>query len=210
VRHWISVSDLANWCAAMSTTVGITEQEKARDLALGSLAASIRAGEFEGEYALGFAILPETPMAHTASGGLHLYFAPPEAVEIACTEGERGKGIGPGLDTDLGVHATWRRRFLAPSKPACAIRARRAVPDRIWDTDPDLHRQADAERDRHRQGNGRNGDELVCIAATPHAITDIPPRQWAYGQFLMFGEATRSAPSTAAARAHMLPQSPYR
>ncbi len=48
--------------------------------------------------ALGFAILPETPMAHTASGGLHLYFAPPAAVEIACTEGERGKGIGPGLD----------------------------------------------------------------------------------------------------------------
>jgi hypothetical protein len=48
--------------------------------------------------ALGFAILPETPMAHTASGGLHLYFTPPEAVEIACTEGERGKGIGPGLD----------------------------------------------------------------------------------------------------------------
>jgi putative DNA primase/helicase len=47
---------------------------------------------------LGFAILPETPMAHTASGGLHLYFTPPEAVEIACTEGERGKGIGPGLD----------------------------------------------------------------------------------------------------------------
>ena len=47
---------------------------------------------------LGFAILPETPMAHTASGGLHLYFAPPEAVEIACTEGERGRGIGPGLD----------------------------------------------------------------------------------------------------------------
>jgi Bifunctional DNA primase/polymerase, N-terminal len=48
--------------------------------------------------AQGFAVLPETPMAHTASGGLHLYFAPPDAVEIACTEGERGKGIGPGLD----------------------------------------------------------------------------------------------------------------
>jgi Bifunctional DNA primase/polymerase, N-terminal len=47
---------------------------------------------------LGFAVLPETPIAHTASGGLHLYFAPPDAVEIACTEGERGKGIGPGPD----------------------------------------------------------------------------------------------------------------
>jgi Bifunctional DNA primase/polymerase, N-terminal len=48
--------------------------------------------------ALGFAILPKTPMAHTASGGLHLYFAPPDGVEVACTEGERGSGIGHGLD----------------------------------------------------------------------------------------------------------------
>jgi hypothetical protein len=48
--------------------------------------------------ALGFAILPETPMAHTASGGLHLYFAAPDVVEIACTEGDRGSGIGVGPD----------------------------------------------------------------------------------------------------------------
>jgi len=35
--------------------------------------------------ALGFAMLPETPMAHTASGGLHLYFLSPLDVEIGCT-----------------------------------------------------------------------------------------------------------------------------
>jgi len=48
--------------------------------------------------ALGLAILPETPMAHTVSGGLHIYFAPPDHIEIGCTEGEKGRGIGRGLD----------------------------------------------------------------------------------------------------------------
>jgi putative DNA primase/helicase len=60
--------------------------------------------------ALGFAMLPETPMAHTASGGLHLYFAPPLDPEIGCTEGDKGRGIGRGLD--------WRGRggyIIAPS-----------------------------------------------------------------------------------------------
>jgi putative DNA primase/helicase len=48
--------------------------------------------------ALGQAVLPDTPMAHTASGGLHLYFRLPDHVEIGCTEGEKGRGIGRGLD----------------------------------------------------------------------------------------------------------------
>jgi hypothetical protein len=47
---------------------------------------------------LGFAILPDTPMVHTASGGLHLYFAPPDGVDLRNTEGAHGRGIGPGLD----------------------------------------------------------------------------------------------------------------
>jgi hypothetical protein len=46
---------------------------------------------------LGFAVLPDTPMAHTPSGGLHLYFVPP-VLEIRNTAGHRGRGIGPGLD----------------------------------------------------------------------------------------------------------------
>ena len=48
-RHWISLAVLADWCAAVTTTAGIVEQKKARDLALELLAASIRNGEFEGE-----------------------------------------------------------------------------------------------------------------------------------------------------------------
>jgi hypothetical protein len=47
--------------------------------------------------AFAFAILPETPMVHTASGGLHLYFDP-AGREIRNTEGKRGRGIGHGLD----------------------------------------------------------------------------------------------------------------
>jgi hypothetical protein len=46
---------------------------------------------------LGHSILPATPTAHTASGGLHLYFDP-AGREIRNTEGKRGRGIGPGLD----------------------------------------------------------------------------------------------------------------
>lgn len=48
-RHWISFSALVDWCAAVTTTAGITEQKKAGDLALESLVASIRKGDFEGE-----------------------------------------------------------------------------------------------------------------------------------------------------------------
>ena len=47
---------------------------------------------------LGFAILPDTPMVHTAGDGLHLYFEPPKHAEIRNTAGDRGTCIGPGLD----------------------------------------------------------------------------------------------------------------
>lgn len=56
-----------------------------------------RANGFDTLDALGFAILPETPMVHTASGGLHLYFALPDS-DLRNTGGARGRGIGPGLD----------------------------------------------------------------------------------------------------------------
>jgi putative DNA primase/helicase len=46
---------------------------------------------------LGCAVLANTPMVHTASGGLHLYFAVPPG-GLRNTGGNRGRGIGPGLD----------------------------------------------------------------------------------------------------------------
>lgn len=46
---------------------------------------------------LGFTILPVTPMVHTGSGGLHLYFDPGRHA-IRNTTGKKGRGIGAGLD----------------------------------------------------------------------------------------------------------------
>jgi len=46
---------------------------------------------------LDYGILPGTPMVHTASGGLHLYFLVPTD-GLRNTQGARGRGIGPGLD----------------------------------------------------------------------------------------------------------------
>jgi Bifunctional DNA primase/polymerase, N-terminal len=56
-----------------------------------------RANGFDTLSELGFAILPDTPMAHTSSGGLHLHFAVPTP-PIGNTCGHRGRGIGDGLD----------------------------------------------------------------------------------------------------------------
>jgi hypothetical protein len=47
--------------------------------------------------AFALAILPHTPLVHTPSGGLHLYFDP-AGQRIPTTQGSRGRGIGPGLD----------------------------------------------------------------------------------------------------------------
>jgi Bifunctional DNA primase/polymerase, N-terminal len=46
---------------------------------------------------LGVGILPDTPIAHTPSGGCHLYFCPGPH-DIPNTGGAKGRGIGPGLD----------------------------------------------------------------------------------------------------------------
>ena len=46
---------------------------------------------------IGVGILSETPMVHTRSGGLHIYFATP-AGGLRNTAGNRGRGIGPGID----------------------------------------------------------------------------------------------------------------
>jgi putative DNA primase/helicase len=57
-----------------------------------------RANGYDSLEGLGVSILPETPMAHTTSGGLHLYFSPPDGMKIRNTAGNRGRGVGPGLD----------------------------------------------------------------------------------------------------------------
>ncbi len=51
---------------------------------------------------LGLAILPSTPLAHTASGGLHVYFAINTAVEIRNSAGRKGLGLGLDVRGDGG------------------------------------------------------------------------------------------------------------
>jgi putative DNA primase/helicase len=57
-----------------------------------------RHGGFNTLTELGFPTLPVTLTAITGSGGRHLYFTPPPGREIRNTQGERGVGIGAGLD----------------------------------------------------------------------------------------------------------------
>jgi hypothetical protein len=55
-----------------------------------------RVNGFDGLDQLGCRKLPQTPMARTPSGGLHLYFALPDGGNFPSTVGERGQGIGSG------------------------------------------------------------------------------------------------------------------
>lgn len=55
------------------------------------------ANGFDALAELGHAILRNTPMVHTASGGLHIYFDP-AGRKVCNTQGNRGRGIGRGLD----------------------------------------------------------------------------------------------------------------
>jgi hypothetical protein len=58
-----------------------------------------------------------------------------------------------------------------------------------------MHYDAEAARQQYRARNADGGadwtddGDLICTAAAPHGICDIPPRPWAYGKFLQFGEA---------------------
>jgi len=86
------------WCRWPDALIGVATGRVSGFFVLDVDVKYADANGFDTLDALGFAILPNTPMAHTASGGLHLYFAPPADVQIACTEGEKGRGIGRGLD----------------------------------------------------------------------------------------------------------------
>jgi Bifunctional DNA primase/polymerase, N-terminal len=78
---------------------------------------------------LGFALWPETPAVHTASGGCHLYFATPNP-PIRNTAGAKGRGIGRGIDwRGLGGYVlappssgyTWDPLLNRDSVPLAAI-----------------------------------------------------------------------------------------
>ena len=55
-----------------------------------------RANGFDTLADLGLAILPDTPMSHTSSGGLHVFFSTHPMVDVRNSIGKAG--LGPGLD----------------------------------------------------------------------------------------------------------------
>jgi hypothetical protein len=52
---------------------------------------------------LGGAILPDTPVSHTPSGGVHVYFANNPAITIRNSQGGRGLGLGLDVRGDGGA-----------------------------------------------------------------------------------------------------------
>jgi hypothetical protein len=88
---------LAKWWGRWpSALIGLPTGQKSGLVALDIDVKGDRSG-FASVDELGVPSLPDTPMAHTPSGGLHLYFARPVG-GIPSTSGARGRGIGPGLD----------------------------------------------------------------------------------------------------------------
>ncbi len=86
------------WCRWPDALIGVATGARSGFVVLDIDVKHDRANGFDTLDALGVAILPDTPLAHTPSGGAHVYFAVPDCVEIRNTAGERGAGIGPGLD----------------------------------------------------------------------------------------------------------------
>jgi hypothetical protein len=69
----------------------------------------------------------------------------------------------------------------------------------VWDGDPNLRAKAEEEIRKSQAVNGNGAghswaderdDPLICEPLTPIPIKELPPRQWAYGKFLLFGEAS--------------------
>jgi hypothetical protein len=55
-----------------------------------------------------------------------------------------------------------------------------------WIRDP---RGGDKEKQKQRKNGEAHVDDLQCIRLDPIGATNIPPRPWAYGKFLLFGTA---------------------
>ena len=125
-------------------------------------------------------ILPLTPTVYTASGGMHLYFRRPEG-GLRNTNGERGRGIGPGLDwrgdggyvilPSPGSGYRWDKRLHFGRYAPCA------VPETLLPKIPaTVAQQARPERSvKCAVGLSRYGEAALDKAA--RAIIDAPHGQ---------------------------------
>jgi hypothetical protein len=123
---------------------------------------------------LGLSILPATPMAHTASAGLHVYFAAP-ARELRNSAGL----IGPGLDVrgdggyvilpSPGSGYFWDPLHNFNTEPLAA------APDWLWPPRPPSRPMATGRPIRPADGLNRYGE--AAIEAACNAIAAAPPGQ---------------------------------
>jgi hypothetical protein len=135
---------------------------------------------------IGLAILPDTPIAHTPSGGLHVYFGC-IGIEIRNSAGTKGLGAGLDIRGDGG-------QAVLPSPnsgywwdPHCNFDTVTPVPAPAWlghRQKPDRpHREgrrlapatilnAACENIRHA-GNGERHDGVTAFAATPTTATSM-------------------------------------
>jgi bifunctional DNA primase/polymerase-like protein len=83
------------WRRWPQALIGVPTGKRSGSVVLDIDVKDPRADGFDTLAGLGLAILPETPMAHTASGGLHVYFA---AIEREIRNSVGKHGLGSGLD----------------------------------------------------------------------------------------------------------------
>jgi hypothetical protein len=70
------------------------------------------------------------------------------------------------------------------------------VADSIWDSDPVLHAEADAERQRHRVANGgadnwHESDPLKPVNPATLDGAPVPPRRWLVPDWVLIGRVIR-------------------
>ena len=162
------------WSTWPNALVGIPTGKPIGAVVLDIDCKSDRANGYDTLEDLGHAVLSDTPMSHTVSGGLHVYFAYPEC-ELKCSAGL----IGPGLDVrsdggyaiapSPGSGYTWdpiwnfRTVALAPA------------PDWLWPAVPSRPPLPAGEKIKPVIGLDRYGEAAISKAC--QAIAEAGPGQ---------------------------------
>jgi putative DNA primase/helicase len=131
---------------------------------------------------LGHAVLPDTPMVHTPSGGLHLYFDPGDRL-IRNTAGKKGRGLDVRGDGGFvvvpgpGSGYRWDPVYKIDHLPLAL------APDWLVAPEPDHQTYAAPIGGRRARGNGACGRRRVrrlrrafCRSRSTAAVTIAPTR----------------------------------
>src|SRR2546430_16161696 len=122
-------------------------------------------------------ILPLTPTVYTPSGGMHLYFTRPEG-GLRNTNGERGRGIGPGLDwrgdggyvilPSPGSGYRWDKRLHFGRYAPCAI------PETLFPKSPRIVTQAPTSERPPKRAIGLSPYGEAALDKAARALVNPP------------------------------------